>query len=82
MQNIKRIKPPKYRVGRRVLNEYELRNLMAEVAEGRLPSGIKVKDEKGVVGEIYPNGRLSVTLYGMAWLSEYTFRLLAVDRNK
>ena len=41
---ITRIKPPKFKVGRNVLNEYELRLLMVEVARGLKPAGIKVKE--------------------------------------
>ncbi len=81
--NLKRIKPPKYRVGRYVLNEYELRNLMAEVAEGRYPADvIKVKDKYGVVATIYANGRLSRNLYGLSINSECTIRALKVERER
>lgn len=43
---ITRIKPPKYKLGRYSLNEYELRQLMLEVAKGEKQAGQYIKDEK------------------------------------
>ena len=62
---ITRVAPPKFRVGRYVLNEYELRTLTLEVAQGIKPSGIKVKDSFGNVAIILPNGCFSNSLKGM-----------------
>ena len=48
-----RITPPKYKVGQFVLNEYEVRELLARVAEGTLdPKGIIIKDSIGVKSTI------------------------------
>ena len=76
-----RIKPPKYRIGRCILNEYELRTLMAQVAKGEKPFGQKVKDQKGITAIIQENGALSHTLFGLAINSEATLQILRY-RNK
>lgn len=55
---ITRIKNPKFKVGRFVLNEYELRQLQYEVAQGLKPSGISVKSlQNGVSSIMLPNGK-------------------------
>lgn len=59
---IKRIKAPKFRVGKYVLNEYEFRNLQLEVALGIKPAGIKVTDSLGNKSTIIENGCLSHSL--------------------
>ena len=46
MLPITRIKAPKYRVGRYVINEYELRNMQLEVVKG-LREPFTVTDESG-----------------------------------
>ena len=54
---ITRIKAPKFRVGRCILNEYELRQLQLEVAKGLKPSGIVVKScQNGVTCIMLENG--------------------------
>ncbi len=55
---ITRIKPPKYKVGRYSLNEYELRQLMLEVAKKEKPFGQTVKDQKGHCATIQEDGSL------------------------
>lgn len=43
-----RITPPKYKVGKFVLNEIEVREMIAKIAEGTLdPKGIVLIDEDG-----------------------------------
>ena len=55
---ITRIKAPKFKVGRFVLNEYELRQLQYEVAQGLKPPGIVVKSlQNGVRNIMLPNGK-------------------------
>lgn len=54
----KRIKPPKFYIDRNVLNEYELLQIMAEVAQGSRDGGIIVKDENGHQTVIRDDGRL------------------------
>jgi hypothetical protein len=80
--NITRITPPKYKVGRYTLNEYELRCLMSEVAEGKKIAPIKVKDEKGNTAAILPNGRLDVNIYGLDINSNYTLAVIRIERSK
>lgn len=56
---IQRIKSPKYRVKRYVLNEYELRNLMLQVAKKEQPSNIVVTEiETGFKATILEDGSL------------------------
>jgi hypothetical protein len=77
---ITRIKPPKFKVGRNVLNEYELRLLMVEVARGLKPAGIKVK-EGNIESTILESGRLSNNLPGLAIASQFTIDLLRLNRS-
>lgn len=58
---LKRIKPPKFKVGRYTLNEYELRQLMLDVALGEVDCGIEIKDEKGNTAVITESGFLEFT---------------------
>jgi len=78
---ITRISPPKFKVGRFSLNEYELRNLMLEVAKEVKPSGIKVKDILGVIAYIEPTGYLSVNLEGFGISSKLTLQLIGINRE-
>ena len=71
----KRIKAPKFRVGRYVLNEYELRELIAQVAEGTVdPQNITVKAE-GMTATIDKDGSLSCNFQGLALTSGLVQRL-------
>ncbi len=55
---ITRIKNPKFRIGRFILNEYELRQLQLEVAKGLKPSGIIVQSlQNKRLDMIQPNGK-------------------------
>lgn len=78
---ITRIKAPKFKIGRYVLNEYELRNLMADVAEGKVVSGIIVK-EGYESAEIQAGGRLSRSLPGLSIAAHATIRLIRANRPK
>lgn len=83
MRKIKRIIPPKFRVGRNVLNEYELRGLMLEVAEGKRKPGIEVRDQKGRTSVIEPDGALSRGgLYGLDICSGFTLGLIRLRRER
>jgi hypothetical protein len=62
--SITRIKPPKFRVGRYVLNEYEIRQFCLEVARGERKPGIIIKDAEGNRATILRDGRLSNNLKG------------------
>jgi len=75
-----RIKPPKFRIGRYVLNEYELRCLMAEVAEGKRPPGLIVKEDSHTA-EIIADGSLSKNLPGLSICTNATLRLIRKRRE-
>lgn len=78
---IKRIIPPKFKVGRYVLNEYELRSLMLEVCEGKRDSGIKVVDMQSLeIAYINTDGSLTRSLQGLRVAAELTIRLIR-ERN-
>lgn len=80
--NITRIKPPKWRVGKYVLNEYEVRCLMADVCLGKKEPGIKITDEDGNTAEILPDGRLTNNLKGFDVASNFTLILIRESRRK
>jgi len=79
---IKRIKAPKFRVGRYVLNEYEFRNLQLEVALGIKPAGIKVTDSEGNRSVILEHGSLSRSLKGMEISGKLSLELLRANRRE
>jgi hypothetical protein len=79
---IKRIKAPKFRVGRYVLNEYEFRNLQLEVALGIKPAGIKVTDAQGNKAVIEEHGCLSDSIEGLALAGDITLEILRANHRK
>jgi hypothetical protein len=79
---ITRINTPKFKVGRFVLNEYELRQLMLEVATGVQPAGIKVKDSTGKVVEILANGSLSDNIVGLSVADDIALKLHRIQRTR
>ena len=79
---IKRIKVPKFKVGRYSLNEYEVRNLMVEIAKGERPAGLVVTDEKGQSATLLENGRPDKNLYGFGVAAELTLELIRIEREK
>lgn len=80
--NITRIKPPKWRVGRYVLNEYEVRCLMVDVCLGKKQPGIKITDENGKTAEILPDGRLTDNLKGFDVSGNFCLTILREERRK
>lgn len=80
--HIKRISAPKFRVGRYVLNEYELRNLQVQTAKGQLEPGTEVRQvdtkEWATIGK---DGRLSSSLSGLAIASNFTIELIRINRE-
>jgi hypothetical protein len=82
MKNIKRISAPKFKVGRFVLNEYELRQLMLDVANGNEAAGIKVKDSTGKVVEILEDGHLSGCIKGLDVADSLAMELHRLRRKK
>jgi len=79
---ITRIKPPKFRVGKFSLNEYELRTLMLEVAKGEKLHGIKVKDQTGRCVTILEDGTLSSNVFGTDINSLLTLEIIRIRRRK
>ena len=82
IKNITRIKPPKFKVGRLSLNEYEVRKLMVDVANGIQPAGIIVTDDEGVSATLQKDGRPDKQLYGFGISAGFTIDLLRIDRLK
>ncbi len=60
-----RIKPPKFKVGKHVLNEYELRQLQLEVAQGKREGNIIVKEDD-TYHLIKPDGTFNIAPKGYA----------------
>ncbi len=79
---ITRIKPPKYKNGRYSLNEYELRQLMLEVAKGEKQSGQTIKDLKGNSANIQPDGSLTYNLFGTDIMTCTTMNMLKIRKIK
>ena len=77
---ITKVKAPKYRVGRYVLNEYELRTLMLEVAQGKQPSDIKVKCPQGIVATITEKGTLTNSISGLDLAGKLSLEVLKLIR--
>ena len=82
IQKITRIKPPKFKVGRLSLNEYEVRKLMVDVANGIQPTGIVITDEEGVSATLQEDGRPDKNLYGFGINSRFTMELIKLERIK
>lgn len=82
MMNFTRIKPPKFRVGRHVLNEYEFRNLQLEVALGIKPAGIVVTDAQGNKAVIEERGCLSNNIEGLSVSIDLQFEILKANNYK
>jgi hypothetical protein len=73
----------KFRVGRFVLNEYEVREMIARVAEGTLnPEGIVIVDEDGNSATIYSDGRTSRNLSGFDKGGNLSLRKIRANRLK
>jgi len=73
---IQRIKPPKYRVGKFVLNEYELRQLLLDVASRTiiLDKELKVIDmQTKDIAYVDQQSNLSDTLPSLATLTNMKF---------
>ena len=76
-----RINPPKFKIGRFVLSEYEVREVIARVAEGTLNhEGIVIIDENGNSATLYSDGRTSENLKGFGVSSQLTLRKIRANR--
>lgn len=69
----KRIKAPKYKVGKFMLNEYELRYLMYQIANGEISNYEKltVKDELGNTATFDEYGKTSCSLKGLDMIDTF-----------
>jgi hypothetical protein len=82
---ITRIKTPKFKVGRYTLNEYELRQLQLEVAQGLKPAGIKVRSLNGQTVSITENGHMDRTFgdnSGYDVGSKISIEMWRINKNK
>ena len=83
--DITRITLPKFKVGRYTLNEYELRQLQLEVAQGLKPGGIKVKSlSNGDVVTITETGYMNRNFNdgsGYDVSSKITLNLIKIKRE-
>ena len=79
---MKRITPPKFRIGRFVLNEYELRALMLEVARGNNSEYIgKQVSNSGYFANITEDGTLDSRLPGLDMASYFALDHMVI-KNK
>lgn len=77
-----KIAPPRYRVGRCVLNEYELRCLMAQVAQGhRPPLSVTVYGPNGTSSKMRQDGRFYDHLDGFDIMGNFTLDMIRSDRE-
>ena len=75
---------PKFRIGRRKLNEYELRLLMLNIAEGSKAEFIGCKVTDCMSGEsviINPNGSLSGRLMGLDLMIQWAKKHMEIKNN-
>jgi hypothetical protein len=80
---IQRIEVPMYRIGRRHYNEYEVRQLMLDVAKGIAPKGIKVTYVKsGETAYITETGHLTEKLPGFDISGTITLKHIAVINKR
>jgi len=85
---VERVVAPRYRIGKYVLNEYELRELMVNVAIGKIKNwkDIEITDDHGttvkfMTGRSIP-GRLTGNLYGMSLTVESTMKFLSLGGGR
>ena len=79
---ITRINPPKFKIGRYVLNEYELRQLQLDVAKGLKEGNIKVKClNSGRTSILNEEGLFNPPLEGMGVSSGITLQLLGYRKK-
>ena len=78
---VTRIKPPTFRVGGLVLNEYELRQLQLEVLKGERQGNIKVKEGNRIL-TILPDGQFDYAPLGYATNSIITLEMIRIRRER
>jgi hypothetical protein len=77
------MKAPKFRIGKCVYSEYELREIQVKVAKGELPSNLIVTqvDTKQKC-RITNNGSLTDVLDGLSVVTHLMMELMREKRNK
>lgn len=76
------VKPPKFKVGKFVLNEYEAREMIARISEGTLDNdGIVIEDEDGNCCTIDKTGTTSMNIKGWDIASNFTIRKIRANRK-
>ena len=85
---MKRITAPKFKVGRYVLNEYEVRNLQVETALGLIvPYSLTIKEidpkTRKVIGstQMREDGTFTNILEGFGLATSFTFDLIRLKRE-
>lgn len=74
-----KVKAPKFKIGRFVLNEYEIRQIMAEVSEGKRQGNIKFKDNEGNTITIEDDGYCSDNVKGFELATDFTRRVMKAN---
>ena len=81
--NITKVNPPRFKIGKKFINEYELRTLLIEIKKGEKPSGITVTDEtSGTKAVITALGTLSEKLEGLALADELAMKLFFISNPR
>ncbi len=63
---VQAINPPKFRIGKFVFNEYEIREILAKVSEGKIDyNSIVIKDKNGNSTGVTKFGNLEKVLPGL-----------------
>lgn len=81
------IETPKFYIGRMVFNEYEIRNLLADIAEGLKPWGMVLRDELGNKWRMLQDGRMEPVNHhnscpsGWDYTGNSMIRILRARRN-
>jgi len=76
------IKPPTYRIGKFVLNEYELRQLQVRIMRGEVPNTITGIDYKGNHFSFREDGRIPEHIEGFDISGNYTLDMIRDSREK
>lgn len=79
---IKRINPPMFTINNEQYNEYELRQLMLDVAKGEIDAFINVTDSDGLTATIDSLGRLSNELKGLVLADNLSLELFLTNIGK
>ncbi len=77
---VQAINPPKFRIGKFVFNEYEIREILAKVSEGKINhKSIVIKDSSGRSSKVKKSGRLEKMLPGLNLLINIKMKRLRAN---